>query len=64
MTNEQEKKSSGRMSLLTGASLFLVLVVYFNLRSPGPTQAVDWAVIGFGVLLFAFALARRIQGKK
>lgn len=59
MTGEPEKGLRKKRSLLTGAALFLALVIYFNIRSPDPTQAVDWLVIGFGVLFFAFALVRR-----
>ena len=37
-----------RSSALSGALLFLALVVYFNLRSPQQTTMVDWVVIGLG----------------
>ena len=48
-------------SLLTGASVFLALVVYFNIRADHEMTIVDWGVIGFGVLFFAFAVVRRFQ---
>jgi len=57
-------KPQKRMSLVTGASLFLALVLYFNIRSVTPMNVVDWAVIGFGVLFLVFALVRRYQDKK
>lgn len=62
-TNESGQETGKRKSLLNGAALFLALVVYVNLRSPGPTEAVDWAVMGVGALFFAFALVQRIRSK-
>jgi len=50
--------------LLNGAALFLVLVVYFNLRSPGPSTAVDWIVMGTGAVVFVFALWREIRWRR
>jgi uncharacterized membrane protein len=52
----------GRMSLLTGATLFFVLVVYFNFRSPGQTEFIDWTVMGLGALFVVFALIKRLLG--
>ncbi len=43
-----EKKSQKRVSTLTGAALFLALVVYFNIRSPAPATTVDLVVMGVG----------------
>jgi hypothetical protein len=61
MTNDTQEKK-GRMSLLTGATLFFVLVVYFNFRSPGPTQLIDWTVIGLGAIFVVVALIKRFRG--
>jgi hypothetical protein len=61
MMNETKEKK-GRMSLLKGAILFFVLVVYFNFRSPGPTELVDWTVMGLGALFVVVALIKRLRG--
>lgn len=60
MTNETQEKK-GRMSLLTGATLFFVLVVYFNFRSPAPTELVDWIVMGLGAVFVLVALVKRFR---
>lgn len=64
MTNEPLKKNKRRMSLLTGASLFLALVVYFNFRSDKAMTVVDWAVIGVGAVFFVFALLKYFKERK
>ena len=60
--NEEKPRRRGRTSLLTGAAVFLALVVYLNIRLPGPAGTVDWIVMGAGGALFVYALLRSIHG--
>jgi hypothetical protein len=61
MTNDAQEKRD-RSGPLRGAILFFVLVVYFNFRSPGPTELIDWIVMGSGAVFFVVALIKRLRG--
>jgi len=62
MTANKDEESR-KKSLVPGALVFLVLVIYFNIRSEHMMTSVDWGVIAFGVLFFGFAVVRRFQDK-
>ena len=63
MAADRNQSSKKEGSLIPGASIFLSLVVYFNIRSDHVMTVVDWGAIVIGVLFFTIAMFRRFQSR-
>ena len=57
------KSKQDKRSLLRGATIFFVLVVYFNIRGGHKIVVTDWAVIIVGALIFIYSLVKYIKDK-
>ncbi len=60
MGQRDKTKSRKSLNLLTGSGLFLLLVIYFNVRSNNKTTIVDWLVIIYSAAVFIYALIKKI----
>ncbi len=60
---ESESKKSKNIQLLPGASVFLFIVVYVNIRHNHNMNAVDWLVILAGIIFLVFAFIKHRRDK-
>ncbi len=64
MHESVSKKSSLAARLLIGSGIFLLIVLYVNLRHNYEMNLIDWAVISPGLIIFIYALIQKFREKK
>ena len=68
MMNEGDNKTvtkskQVKLAFVTGAGIFLAVVLYFNLTSELKMNYRDWLVVAIGVLFFTITFALYIRDK-
>ena len=59
--NEPKPRKPRKAQLLPGATFFLAMVIYFNIRMENSVEFVDYAVLAAGAIFFLLALYWRIK---
>ena len=64
MSESVKNKSSLASRLLIGSGIFLLFVLYVNIRHNYEMSLIDWAVISPGIIVFIYAVIQKIKEKR